>query len=84
MTGPDDDDDTDGDEDEDVTLGGSPEAGLSVAAGGKLTGVDKAGVRIFPASGGPLKFDALHASWMAVHLFSQMGQFLLPVGPAEL
>ena len=52
--------------------------------GGSQDGLLSGGVRSLPASGGPLKLPELQASWMPLHLVSQIGQFLLPVGPAEL
>ena len=61
----------------------SEELSVSAAGGGTLA-EETGGVRSSPAFGGPLKLPALQLFWMVVHLSSQIGQFLLPVGPAEL
>ena len=61
------------------------DSGAEVDTGaGKSEARTNGGVRSLPAFGGPLKSPALQASWIPLHLDSQIGQFLLPVGPAEL
>jgi hypothetical protein len=55
---------------------------LPFAGAGSDTLLGSGGVRFWPWFGGPLKFLELHASSMALHLFSQILQFLPPVGGA--
>jgi hypothetical protein len=68
--------------DDDVGEGGISEPTPSVtgSADGMVYFTADWGFRFLPLSGGPLKLPALQADWMAVHLASQMAQFLEPVG----
>lgn len=43
----------------------------------------RAGLRLLPLLGGPLKLWALHSFWIWVHFASQIRQFLAPVGGAS-
>ena len=62
----------------------APEVLRVSTAGGGTFGEATGGVRSLPAFGGPLKFPALQALSMAVHLSSQILQLASPVAPAEL